>query len=175
MSYRIRLESASGVLTAKQAPHRPGTAPALGLRAGCVVELIVSETVIAKESYKGGSHVVIGGSRGPARKHRRRRHAAGTHGGPGHARNTPRVHALVAAAFANLGAPDAVGPGSKFQVQPTPYLGNCDPTRASTAHPGGMQVSLADGSVRTLAPSMSGTTWWAAVTPADGEVLGSDW
>jgi prepilin-type N-terminal cleavage/methylation domain-containing protein len=65
--------------------------------------------------------------------------------------------------------------GSRFQVQPTPFLGNCDPTRASTAHAGGMLVCLADGSVRTLAPSMSGETWWAAVTPSGGEVLGSDW
>jgi prepilin-type N-terminal cleavage/methylation domain-containing protein len=77
--------------------------------------------------------------------------------------------------FAALGAPNAIGPGSIFQVQPTPFLGNCDPTRASTAHPGGILVGLADGSVRTLAPSMSGTTWWAAVTPSGGEVLGSDW
>ena len=73
------------------------------------------------------------------------------------------------------GGPYATGPGSIFQVQPTPFLGNCDPTRAATAHAGGMLVGLADGSVRTLAPSMSGTTWWAAVTPAGGEVLGSDW
>jgi hypothetical protein len=29
-------KAAGGVLTAKQAPHRPGTAPALGLRAGLV-------------------------------------------------------------------------------------------------------------------------------------------
>ena len=69
-------------------------------------------------------------------------------------------------ALANLGAPNAIGPGSKFQVQPTPFLGNCDPTRAATAHPGGMLVGLADGSVRTLSPSMSGNTWWAAVTPS---------
>ena len=34
--------------------------------------------------------------------------------------------------------PDAIGPGSRFQVQPTPFLGNCDPTRASTAHAGGI-------------------------------------
>src|SRR5262249_18691876 len=71
------------------------------------------------------------------------------------------------------GGPYATGPGSIFQVQPTP--GNCDPTRASTAHAGGMMVCLADGSVRTLAPSLSGATWWAAVTPSGGEVLGPDW
>jgi prepilin-type N-terminal cleavage/methylation domain-containing protein len=82
--------------------------------------------------------------------------------------------AFAIRAFAVSGAPNAIGEGSIFQVQPTPFLGNCDPTRASTAH-SGILVGLADGSVRTLAPSMSGATWWAAVTPADGEVLGSDW
>ena len=73
------------------------------------------------------------------------------------------------------GGPYATGPGSIFQVQPTPFLGNCDPTRTSTPHAGGMLVCLADGSVRTLAPSMSGDTWWAAVTPSGGDVLGWDW
>lgn len=77
-------------------------------------------------------------------------------------------------AFANQGAPNAIGPQSKFQVQPTPFLGNCDPTRAATAH-AGIQVGLVDGSVRTLAPSMTGATWAAAVTRAGGEVLGPDW
>jgi hypothetical protein len=76
-------------------------------------------------------------------------------------------------ALALRGAPNAIGPGSKFQVRPAPYLGNCDPTRASTSH-AGILVGLADGSVRTLNPSMSGQTWWAAVTPKGSEVLGSD-
>src|SRR5262245_37502857 len=71
--------------------------------------------------------------------------------------------------------PDAIGPKSKFQVQPTPFDGNCDPRLAATPHASGMPVCLADGSVRTLAPSMSGTTWWAAVTPTGGEVLNPDW
>ena len=78
-------------------------------------------------------------------------------------------------ALANVGAPDAVGPGSKFQVRPTPFEGNCDPTRASTSHGGGIQVGLADGSVRTLSSGVSDTTWWNAVTPSGGEVLGPDW
>jgi Protein of unknown function (DUF1559) len=79
------------------------------------------------------------------------------------------------AALAGRGAANAIGPGSKFQVQPSPFEGNCDPTRAATAHPGGIQVGLADGSVRTLSATMSGTTWWAAVTPSGGERLGDDW
>ncbi len=85
------------------------------------------------------------------------------------------VPAFAIRTFAANGAPDATGEGSIFQVKPTPFLGNCDPTRAATAHAGGILVGLADGSVRTLAPTMSGKTWWAAVTPAGGEVLGSDW
>lgn len=83
--------------------------------------------------------------------------------------------AFAVRAFATGGALDAVGEGSRFQVRPTPFHGNCDPTRASTPHAGGMPVCLADGSVRTLSPSLSGKTWWAAVTPSDGEVFGSDW
>jgi type II secretory pathway pseudopilin PulG len=71
-----------------------------------------------------------------------------------------------------FGNPNAIGPGSKFQVQPAP--GNCDPTRTSTAHAGGMLVCLGDGSVRRLGPTMDNRIWWAAVTSKGGEVLG-DW
>ncbi len=69
----------------------------------------------------------------------------------------------------------AIGPSSKFQVQPNPYRGNCDPTLASSPHAGGIQVGMVDGSVRFLSASISGQTWWALCTPAGGEVLGSDW
>jgi prepilin-type N-terminal cleavage/methylation domain-containing protein len=77
------------------------------------------------------------------------------------------------AGLANLGATEVIGPASKFQVRPTPFDGNCDPTRAATAHSAGIQVGLADGSVRTLSPSINATTWWWAVTPNQGEVF--DW
>jgi hypothetical protein len=72
----------------------------------------------------------------------------------------------------------SIGPGSRFLVQPNPYTGplsECDPTLASTPHRDGMSVVLADGSVRGLAPEMSGATWWAACTPAAGDLLGTDW
>jgi prepilin-type N-terminal cleavage/methylation domain-containing protein len=77
--------------------------------------------------------------------------------------------------LASHGAPNVIGPGSIFQIQPEPFIGNCDPTRASTAHASGIQVGLADGSARTLAAGMSGDTWWAAVTPSGDEMQGSDW
>jgi hypothetical protein len=34
---------------------------------------------------------------------------------------------------------------------------------------------MADGSVRLASPSISLRTWNAALTPAGGETLGSDW
>jgi prepilin-type N-terminal cleavage/methylation domain-containing protein len=66
----------------------------------------------------------------------------------------------------------SIGPQSIFQVRPP--ITDCDPTRASTAH-GLMPVALADGSTRLLSPGMSGATWWAACTPAAGDLLGNDW
>ena len=45
-----------------------------------------------------------------------------------------------------------IGAMSFFQVQPAP--GSCDPSRASTAHTGGMNVGQADGSVRFLSTSI---------------------
>jgi prepilin-type N-terminal cleavage/methylation domain-containing protein len=71
----------------------------------------------------------------------------------------------------------SIGPGSKPIYSPTPYTGpssQCDPRVASTAHIA-MQVGMADGSVRGVNPGVSGTTWWAALTPNGGEALGPDW
>ncbi len=67
------------------------------------------------------------------------------------------------------------GPDSLFQTTPTPWNTECEPFLAQTPHASGMMVAMADGSVRSLAPSMSGTTWWAACTPNDGDELGADW
>ncbi|HXG09732.1 MAG TPA: DUF1559 domain-containing protein [Gemmataceae bacterium] len=71
----------------------------------------------------------------------------------------------------------AVGPGSRFQQQPGPFDSSaaCKHFLASTAHPGGILVCLADGSVRGISPRVSSSTWWAALTPAGGDLLGPDW
>ena len=72
------------------------------------------------------------------------------------------------------------GTASKFQVMPNNPTavaaqgGQCDRRLASTPHTV-MQVGLADGSVRTLSASTDVNTWAAALTPAGGEVLGSNW
>jgi prepilin-type N-terminal cleavage/methylation domain-containing protein len=64
-------------------------------------------------------------------------------------------------------------PGLTFQV--APRLDECDPGLASTPHSAGILVGLVDGSVRTVSRNVSETTFWAAVTPNGGEVLGNDW
>jgi prepilin-type N-terminal cleavage/methylation domain-containing protein len=73
------------------------------------------------------------------------------------------------------GQPGKVGPGSKFQVTPTPQQTACDPTRPSTPHDAGMEVVLGDASARILSPAISANTWWSAVTPNQSDILGSDW
>jgi len=62
--------------------------------------------------------------------------------------------------------------------QASPSLGTggtCDPLTASSMHSGVVLVGLGDGSVRGVSASVSLRTWNAALTPAGGEVLGSDW
>lgn len=52
---------------------------------------------------------------------------------------------------------------------------SCDGSRASSYHSGVINVGLGDGSVRVVSSGVSAQTWWAALTPAAGDVLGSDW
>jgi prepilin-type N-terminal cleavage/methylation domain-containing protein len=72
----------------------------------------------------------------------------------------------------------AVGYLSVFQTTPAPFQGPngvCDPLRAATPHTNVCPVALFDGSVRGVAAGISPQTWWYAMTPNGGEVLGSDW
>jgi prepilin-type N-terminal cleavage/methylation domain-containing protein len=80
-------------------------------------------------------------------------------------------------------------PGVTFQVQPctamtSPFFPEykpcgskppCDPSLPQTPHASGMLTILADGSIRTVAPSISPMVFWAAVTPNGGEILGNGW
>ena len=63
-----------------------------------------------------------------------------------------------------------------WQLAPTLQQVNCQ--FGAVAHSfgaGGLQVSLADGSVRTISPAMSAFTWNTALQPNDGNPPGSDW
>jgi prepilin-type N-terminal cleavage/methylation domain-containing protein len=82
--------------------------------------------------------------------------------------------------FGLYGYPDPYGPGTSgtlpvplFQVQPP--AGQCAFAVPNTGHYAGLQVAMADGSVRNVAQGVSQTTWQAAVTPANNDILGNDW
>jgi prepilin-type N-terminal cleavage/methylation domain-containing protein/prepilin-type processing-associated H-X9-DG protein len=82
------------------------------------------------------------------------------------------------AAFSPTFASFNTGATSMFQTQPAVDMihneSMCDSSRASTAHSGGMQVAMADGSVRALAPTTRPAVWWALCTPAGGETVPGD-
>jgi prepilin-type N-terminal cleavage/methylation domain-containing protein len=65
-----------------------------------------------------------------------------------------------------------IGP-SYFQIQPTQSA--CNPNVPSTGHTGGIMVAIGDGSARFVAQGTSPATWWYAMTPAGGDLLGPDW
>jgi prepilin-type N-terminal cleavage/methylation domain-containing protein/prepilin-type processing-associated H-X9-DG protein len=74
------------------------------------------------------------------------------------------------------------GPAAIFTVRPPgtncPYpIGSWGSQTyvATSPHTGGINVTLGDGSVRFVSQGLSGTTWWSAMTPSGGEVLGPDW
>jgi prepilin-type N-terminal cleavage/methylation domain-containing protein len=60
-----------------------------------------------------------------------------------------------------------------FQDRPLPS--ECDNWRSQSNHRGGMNVTLGDGSVRSVSRTVSQSTWTAALLPRDGTELGSEW
>jgi len=74
---------------------------------------------------------------------------------------------------------DPVGNAAIFQIQPVGGQpgknANCDPGRASSPHTGGINAALGDGSVKFVRSNISPATWWAALTPANNDLLGDDW
>ena len=63
--------------------------------------------------------------------------------------------------------------GIPFQAGVMPLA--CKWQVTQSAHSGSMIVGMGDGSTRSVNPSITNTTWLRACTPADGNVLGSDW
>ncbi|VTR96829.1 Uncharacterized protein OS=Blastopirellula marina DSM 3645 GN=DSM3645_26629 PE=4 SV=1: N_methyl_2: SBP_bac_10 [Gemmata massiliana] len=59
--------------------------------------------------------------------------------------------------------------------QNMPKVADCNPWNLQAMDAGGCQVGMFDGSVRTVSTSINSSTWYAAMFPNDGLVLGSDW
>ncbi len=76
--------------------------------------------------------------------------------------------------FNVLQTPNDTYNGCRFGCSP-----GCDPSfgfsyGASSAHPGGVNVCFADGSVRFIKSSINRLTWWGLGTRANGEIVSSD-
>jgi hypothetical protein len=65
-----------------------------------------------------------------------------------------------------------VGNGSPVCTLP-PWCSNGN--LGSSPHTAGINVGLGDGSVRFVTQGVSTQTWWFAITPNMGDILGSDW
>jgi prepilin-type N-terminal cleavage/methylation domain-containing protein len=87
-----------------------------------------------------------------------------------------RLSAIFGGGYSSLdGTRWYTGTNSKFLVQPKDFdktTGQCDRGLASSYHPQGLNVGLADGSVRFVTQSIDVANWWAALTPAGGETIG---
>ncbi len=81
--------------------------------------------------------------------------------------------AVMGDALPFVGSPAGPLPVATFQSVPS--LNTCDYRVPQGLSQRGLMVCLGDGSVRTISPSITPNTFWSAVTPAGGEVLGSDW
>jgi prepilin-type N-terminal cleavage/methylation domain-containing protein len=58
--------------------------------------------------------------------------------------------------------------------QDRPLVANCSPYNIQAMSASGCQISMCDGSVRSVTTNISSTVWFAAVWPDDGQVAG-DW
>ena len=81
--------------------------------------------------------------------------------------------------LADASWPQPTGPAAMFQMAPPgnacPYAAGDTAYVATSPHTSGILVGLADGSVHLVSQGVSPNTWWYAMTPQGGEVLGNDW
>ncbi len=70
------------------------------------------------------------------------------------------------------GSPPVSGPSLfRLTFQPTPPKALCNPLLAQGLHKGGMLVSLGDGAVKMIAPTIDMHIYWGLVTPSSGEIV----
>jgi hypothetical protein len=74
-----------------------------------------------------------------------------------------------------FGNNDIYGANAFLPPQASPTNANCEPYRATAFSSTGCLVALADGSGRSVATSISQTTWTLALQWNDGQILPSDW
>ena len=74
-----------------------------------------------------------------------------------------------------VATPYAVGQYWDAPPQTDISQSQCDKSRLQSFHKKYVVVTMGDGSVRIVNGNISQATWYAAIMPADGNPLGSDW
>ena len=95
----------------------------------------------------------------------------------GHGGWNARWMNLVGQRFADGTSPDGISVPSSMlpPMRKTIPGGGCEIERATALSTGGCMVGMGDGSVRSVSTNILPATWLSALTPAGGEILGSDW
>jgi len=77
----------------------------------------------------------------------------------------------------NYGSPQGPSMSPPFYVTPkmVDWRANCDGGKGASPHTANINVGLADGSVRSVGQSVSSATWWYALTPFSGDIVGGNW
>ena len=142
----------------------------------------LSQTILFTEHYAYGcggfsfsyvdpiprtSPVVVPNDKWPERNWRRR---------PSFADGGPNVGAVASSRDNDYypittGSPPTSRASDPVTFQHRPRISECDPRLPNSTAPGGLQVAFADGSVRIISPTIAPEAFWAAVTPAGGEVF----
>jgi len=76
--------------------------------------------------------------------------------------------------FNTIQTPNDKFGGCRIGGQPTDWPDSSYTIGAASYHPGGVNVAMADGSVRFIKDSVNQQTWWALGTRNGGEVISSD-
>jgi hypothetical protein len=75
--------------------------------------------------------------------------------------------------------PQPTGPAALFvpfkSPSSCPWGGSQQYAVAASAHTGGINVGMGDGSIRFVPQGISGNTWWFALTVNGSDILGPDW
>ena len=77
--------------------------------------------------------------------------------------------------MATFGNSDIYGTNAFLPPQQLPIDTTCNSYQATAFSAGGCQIGMGDGSVRNVRGSVDPVTWKSVLTPAGGEVVGSDW
>jgi Protein of unknown function (DUF1559) len=79
------------------------------------------------------------------------------------------------AATGGTDTPPPATPIIDLRPQWAPTDVNCNCNRLQSYSDGGMMVGLGDGSVRMVSSAVTAQTWFYAMNPSDGQLLGPDW